>query len=496
MHDIRVDGSDYSSSRPESFCSASATPDSVPDQDHDYQAGACISSGGFTLPFPPHAEASAQVPTASAPPAGRPANECGVSPLGPLPLDPLSLHLFHHFLTSTVPTLALSPPVQSLWLTTYSRLALHPRASYLLHAILSISALHLASCSSSSQDARRWYIVASTHHDATLRLYRGVVAAYISQDLHGGPSAPKLLEAIIATGSALAVWGFASRATSFLTAPAAREGIPDGPLLPWLPLMRGTPPLVALSRPHDTETGTQQPGPFERTGTLRALSAWLDVDPHAPPPVHPYTAQLAALDQVFQEPPAAGGGFSYAVVPVEALRGAAELVRRGFSGFFGPGQQEPMLPASYFAAVAPEDFVLGLGVRIDAGGDGEAGRWRGDPRALVVMAYQLVMMGLVEEFLRWREKRGGDAVGLDWWCRGLARLEMDGIVKCLVAVDDVEGGREMGTERSGKGRWRRWVDWPVEMIRGCHENVFEGLELALESVAGNSDGSGVKVGAQ
>jgi hypothetical protein len=78
--------------------------------------------------------------------------------------------LLHHFTISTSLTLSKSRSFQKFYQTTVVELAL--KNSFLLHNILSISALHLAQTSADAEQKREYSAAAAKHHDLALITYR------------------------------------------------------------------------------------------------------------------------------------------------------------------------------------------------------------------------------------------------------------------------------------------------------------------------------------
>ncbi|RAH69772.1 Zn(II)2Cys6 transcription factor [Aspergillus aculeatinus CBS 121060] len=83
------------------------------------------------------------------------------------------LELLHHYTTSTAYTFSANPTLQTLWRVEVPKVGF--TAPYTLRAILALSALHLASLRP-GQQKDHYLGLASTHHDAALRLATPAIA--------------------------------------------------------------------------------------------------------------------------------------------------------------------------------------------------------------------------------------------------------------------------------------------------------------------------------
>ncbi|PYI17348.1 hypothetical protein BO99DRAFT_388851 [Aspergillus violaceofuscus CBS 115571] len=82
------------------------------------------------------------------------------------------LELLHHYTTSTAYTFSANPALQTLWRVEVPKIGF--TAPYTLRAILALSALHLAGLRPGHKD--QYLQLASTHHDAALRLATPAIA--------------------------------------------------------------------------------------------------------------------------------------------------------------------------------------------------------------------------------------------------------------------------------------------------------------------------------
>jgi len=135
------------------------------------------------------------------------------------------------------------------------------------------------------------------------------------------------------------------------------------------------------------------------------------------------------------------------------------------------------------AALLSAEFIDGLDLQM--GGDVANPVWRGDPRTLVIIAHILVMSRLFEDMLRKRDNKITDAhAPFGWWYEGLAGLETATIERYLIGVDLSEAEALYGPSRGIEGlpqvvdpkvgdntmprhigRWRKWIEWPLGMVR-------------------------------
>ncbi|CAG8976332.1 hypothetical protein HYALB_00005739 [Hymenoscyphus albidus] len=93
-------------------------------------------------------------------------------PQNPLPLNLRDLELLHHYTTSTCLTLSSDPSLKALWRINVPQIGF--RADYVMHTILSISALHLAHY---LPEKREYYAAqGKAHHQSGLRMATSLLA--------------------------------------------------------------------------------------------------------------------------------------------------------------------------------------------------------------------------------------------------------------------------------------------------------------------------------
>lgn len=152
----------------------------------------------------------------------------------------LDLELLHHYTTSTCYTLSRAPAVQAIWRDEAPRVGF--TAPFVLHAILAISALHLAK----SNPARRAECVAwgQMHHEAAVRTVVPVL-----------PS--------LAADNCVAVFLFASLTCIYSCAKPHGEDdflvlFERGHISAWVRLFRGNKAIISCAE-NDLRMGTLRP---------------------------------------------------------------------------------------------------------------------------------------------------------------------------------------------------------------------------------------------
>jgi len=292
------------------------------------------------------------------------------------------------------------------------------------------------------------------------------------------------------------------------------------PMLSWVPLLRGSPTVIYHS-PLGWLTFTQ--------GHLEPLSAGLFkgivLD-------HPYQLKLNHLHQIL---------FTQAYIPhpklpqplypitADLFQNAMEMLTQCFARFFGGG--DCLGAAMTFPAAVEEGFFMGLGIEggrlsDDGGGVRGAARARGhmgrkDPRGLVVTAYALVLLVLAmelfpeygEELLIGEHVCGVLGIDLDhgegsdsgcdegecrhpqnhpanvlsptWWIAGIGEREITEIARHLDALDKEEWWANGMDFRMAEGRWMKWMEWPLEIVRDRGKDVMEMLKEAVQKNSGN-----------
>jgi len=301
------------------------------------------------------------------------------------------------------------------------------------------------------------------------------------------------------------------------------------PMLSWVPLMRGAPTMasqsplawVVLSQGH--------------------LAPVLADHFKGKVPDHPYESKLAHLHHML---------FTQAYVPhpqlpqtlypmtSDTLEKAMNWLKHCFAKFFRGA--DFLGAAMTFPATVMEEFYMGLGLgdergeesghaRCD-GGDGVHGTMipgghegRKDPRALVIMAYALVLFVLVVELFPERsgEVRVGENVcgvlGMDldhdggsdsggdgddgecrppppnhpanalsptWWIAGVGEREITEIARYLDALDKEEWWADRIEVPIVQGRWMKLMEWPLEIIKNGGKDVVGMLKERVQQASG------------
>ena len=331
-------------------------------------------------------------------------------------------------------------------------------------------------------------------------------------------------------------WPVTTCTTNTTSAATLSASVPvQRPILSWVPLLRGTPTMIYHS-PIGWLVFTQ--------GNLAPLSAGLF---KRLAPDHPYEPKLAHLRHNL---------FTPAYIPdpnlppplypmtVDTFENVMERLIQCFARFFGGG--DFLAAAMSFPAAVEGEFWLGLGVgsgnnnglgHAAASAKGHEGTK--DPRALVVMAYALVLLVLVvgmfpahseevhvgedvyellgiglmdlgddegpdsggdeREFELDSDGGGGlrtvrklkhsrylppkhpaNALSPTWWIAGVGEREIMGIARYLDTLD-TEERRAAGMEaRMVEGRWMKWMEWPLEIIKNGGEDVMGMLKEAAQ----------------
>ncbi|ETS81539.1 hypothetical protein PFICI_06541 [Pestalotiopsis fici W106-1] len=145
-----------------------------------------------------------------------------LSHASPLSLDPIQLQLLHNYSTSTCYTLSSYVPLRTMWRISVPQLGFS--TSFVMRAILALSALHMAHNTRTPSSAERYLSIARCEHDAALR-----TATELLRNVTAANCAPLFIFSII---------------TFFYTMasprPAAHMLLLDGSGVPdWLVLLRG-----------------------------------------------------------------------------------------------------------------------------------------------------------------------------------------------------------------------------------------------------------------
>lgn len=418
--------------------------------------------------------------------------------------NPLTtLTLLHLFTTRTSLALSTRPAVHKIWQSHIPRLAIslaagasapspsasspahHPPQSYLLHALLSVAALHKASLARPRR-RRRWLVVASEEHQRTLGGFRAAVARYAERGVGewmqgdeggGGGGSGEFeegigqaqrgkrkreeeeeegrgngnsnnkhrvedeMEAVFMASALLCIYG-----CSITTAGMCLEHLDslphtssphyahNPPLLSWLPLVRGTPAMIRFS-PLGWVLFSQ--------GALAALSTAID----SVVTNHPYTAPLRTLGTLFASHPL-HPGLPAPTLPLTrgVWDGVLAALELAFERFFSWG--DPVAAGLSFPATVEDPFIIALLGRGGGGGAGGGGgggtegggKGRGDrdPRALVVMAHFMVLMVLLGYVLPGEKEVEVEDWEADWDGREDGEDEVHEDEDAVVAVDERE----------------------------------------------------------
>ncbi|KAL4949054.1 hypothetical protein BDW69DRAFT_82727 [Aspergillus filifer] len=158
----------------------------------------------------------------------------------PSPLNIQDLELLHHFMTSTCYTTSRVPAIQSLWRDEVPRIAFS--TPFLLHALLAVSALHLAHSTPSRRSSCN--AQAHFHHNAAVT---SVIPEITS----------------LATDNAAALYLFSSLTCMFSCADMERNSnflilSREGQLAQWIQLFRGIRAVLGDDR-HEFQTGILAP---------------------------------------------------------------------------------------------------------------------------------------------------------------------------------------------------------------------------------------------
>jgi len=297
--------------------------------------------------------------------------------------------------------------------------------------------------------------------------------------------------------------------------------------LSWVPLLRGTPTMIQQF-PHGWVIFSQGNFSVFSAGHTKRLA-----------PGHPYESKLTHLHHTLFTPayiPHPKLPQPQCSMAADTFEKVMQRLIHCFARFFGG--EDFLAAAMSFPAAVEEEFYMALGVALVAGKGGDArgghacdgsggaheattaeGRQGSkDPRVLVIMAYALVLLVLVVEMfpdygkevqvgedfcgvLGVREESDSGAEGefesgLDdwvrtaegvkhcrspagWWVDGLGECGITGIAQYLSALDEEEERCSDGMEvRVVKGRWMRWMEWPLEVSRNGGQDVMGVLKEA------------------
>ncbi|KAK0204535.1 hypothetical protein DFS33DRAFT_1320991 [Desarmillaria ectypa] len=275
---------------------------------------------------------------------------------GAAAFDLLDLELMHHYATATSTSFSSDPATASVWTTIVPKIALDPKNSYLLHAILAISALH---AHHTDPTAGQYAVAADSHHfQAKIGLHK----AETDEDADIG--------AVFITWSLVTIFEFATSSAVSLVASdwhIMTRTIPSTVAEAWLQLQDGVlhPMLVTMMGPSMAPKVLE--GPF--ISSLSTLSST--------------TPSLPDVEELHDVP-------VYA-----AYRESIHLLEMSWKASFQKAYC--MFSAGLWWSKVPSTFLRLLAER--------------RPRALIILAHYCVMMKRVAEDGPWwaRKQWGGEA---------------------------------------------------------------------------------------
>ncbi|KAL4879245.1 hypothetical protein BJY04DRAFT_194113 [Aspergillus karnatakaensis] len=147
----------------------------------------------------------------------------------PSPLGIADLELLHHYMTSTCYTVSRTPSIQSIWRDHVPRIGF--TTPFLLHAVLALSALHLAHLTPSK---RATYIAQAEYHHAT-----GMSAVIPSMQTLASDNGAAMFLFSALTSIHFCATIHHGTASSILST--------EGPLSEWARLFRGTKAVIDTS---------------------------------------------------------------------------------------------------------------------------------------------------------------------------------------------------------------------------------------------------------
>jgi len=267
-------------------------------------------------------------------------------------LDMDNLELLHHFTTSTYATLSSSADINELWKTAVPRLAI--KNEFLMHALLSTSALHI----SSLRDADAAYrLAAERHHDKALISLQAALSEFPE----------RVGNALFAASCLVVIYAFAcqtSTSNHSLTA------------VTWIPLTRGISAIIASSQ---TIVAEGELAPL--------LHELLGRDSDEERPELPQSALLLVTGDAPDPEELLDPGVA------DVYTAAVDTLREAWDTFWGTTAR--IAAAFTWPTRMPEEFVRYL----------EEQR----PRALVILSYHCSMLTALDSFW-WIKGRPADEI--------------------------------------------------------------------------------------
>lgn len=254
-----------------------------------------------------------------------------------------NLELLHHFTTSTYATLASSEDINELWKTVVPRMAI--KNEFLMHALLSISALHISSLRNA--DAT-YQLAAERHHDKALISLRAALSE----------NPERVGNALFAASCLVVIYAFACQTSTSAHSITA---------VTWIPLTRGISAIIASCQ---TVVAEGELAPLlhellgresdeERPQLPQSLLALLVVGGGAPDPEELLDLEVANV-----------------------YTAAVDLLREAWDTFWGTKAR--IAAAFMWPTRMPEEFVRFLQER--------------RPRALVILSYHYTMLKALDSF--------------------------------------------------------------------------------------------------
>ncbi|KAG0127830.1 hypothetical protein HOY82DRAFT_567056 [Tuber indicum] len=301
------------------------------------------------------------------------------------------MELIHHWSLSVPSSFTTTDDAETIWRDVIPRLAFRESQGCLVHAMLAISALHLAFIEPDKRSQRM--CVAADHYGEAVR---GV------KDSVGAPTAigKDNCEGLFVSSTLIVVYAIANPMLTEKVSPPTE--IPPWTMPAWLPLIRGVHSI------------------------LKTMWAWIEAGCLSPLLLgHTYIGDSAgedeamnALFRICTDKRELDADEIKDSAVSQAYFGAIHELQKNFANEVALRRKMVSLIFIWPISVSDAFFALLQERR---------------PRALIIFAHYCVLLKRLESF---------------WWVEGRANYELGRI------------------ERTLPEPWRKWLEWPVKMIRG------------------------------
>lgn len=251
-----------------------------------------------------------------------------------------------------------------MWQHVVPQMAFSHGASYLLHGLLAISALHLSRLAPERKDSL--ITSASTHHAVALPMFRSALSSISSQNCH----------ACCAFAALLTVYKWASVDDTGVLFFADTTDQNEVHTAEWIQLLRGAGNIIRFYYQEIT------------AGPLKPIGQWDDASGISAEANPEDSARFTTLEQLWDSAPVL-----FSAVDIDTLREALRWLKINYTMISRPNDMADAASAALSWPVQVPDHFLQMVNRRQ-------------PEALILLAHYCLLLNKVEDF---------------WWIRGMSR---------------------------------------------------------------------------